>query len=275
MRRVKSPEGERAERQRHILLNRMRMQDHERRLARYNAQQQERARAMDTQIGRLMEALRAHAQKGQELEAAARRWRPDPRNPGRSLDGSMLDVHPPEHRNRMLKEAHKAIESHAAEGVRVINPLIESAEFEHRNKVQLGTRLQAGEVGEVGLLTQQYQNLTRQQKAELQTLGMAALTRGDLTSALQHKRAAEVLHVDTPDLDSALRVADPVRREGQAQLDKLGKLVDAAKADQARLHTRAGIADGTEQILLIDWAAEHGMDPDTGASFVEAALSAE
>lgn len=221
----------------------------------------------------LGEAARAHAAKGRELEVAARRWLPDPRNPTKSVDGHDLDAHPPEHRARKLKEAQRAIEAHDAEGMRVLNPLIDAAEFEPRNKTQLGTRLGAGETGEVGLLVQQYQNLTKAQQQELQTLGRAALTRGDLVAALQYKRASEVLHVNTPDFDTELVTADPVRREGAAELGKVGSLVEAMQAEQARLHVRAGMAAGAEQISHIDWAAEHGADPEGEASYVEAALA--
>lgn len=223
----------------------------------------------------LAEAARAHAQRGRELEGAARRWLPDPANPTKSLDGHDLDAHPPEHRARKLKEAQRAIESHDEAGVRELNPLIDAAEFEPRNKVQLGTRLTAADTGEVTLLVQQYRDLTKEQKQELATLGRAALTRGDLTAALQYKRAAEVLHVNTPEFDTELVAADPVRREGGAELGKVGKLVEAMQAEQARTHVRAGMARGAEEISHIDWAAQHGVDPEGGASYVEAALSGE
>lgn len=223
----------------------------------------------------LRDALLQHAAKGAALVQAVQPWRPDPNKPGQALDGSDLDRHPPEYRNRMLKQAQSAIRNHDAEAMRVIDPLIAEAEREPMRKLQLGTRLDAAHTGEVQLMVEQFRGVTRQEQAELQTLALAALERGDLTEALQRKRAAEVLRVGTPELDERLTVADPVRAAGRAQLDKLKGWVHAAQADAARLHVAAGIADSTEQIGHLTWAQEHGFDPDGRASYVEATLAGE
>lgn len=232
-----------------------------------------RAEPVKTPLDNLRDALRDHARRGEPLMSEARRWRPDPRNPGHSLSGSDLDEYPEAYRTRKLKEAQSALNLHDAEAMRVINPLIAAAELEPSHKFQLGTRLQAAETGEVSLLTDQYRDLTRQQQAELNSHGLAAAERGDLTSALQHKRAAEVLHVGTPELDQALMSADPARVEGRAQLDKLGSLVEAAQMDTARRHVRAGVANDTENIVHMTWAQQNGHDPENAGSYVEAELS--
>jgi hypothetical protein len=225
-----------------------------------------------TTMQKLRSALLEWTAEGAQLEQAVRRWRPDPRNPGKTLSGDDLDAHPPEHRNRKLKEAQAALRTHDAKAATVIDPLVAEVEKEPLAKLQLGTKLGATDIGEVTLLVQQYQNLSRLQQAELQTLGLAALERGDLTAALQHHRAARTLHVQTPELDAGLAEKDPARKDSKAQLDVLRSWVEAAQADVARRHVMAGIADGTEQIGHLTWAQQHGFDPEGSSSYVQAVV---
>jgi hypothetical protein len=222
---------------------------------------------------KVRQAYAEWAQEGMALEAAVKRWRPDPHKPGKALDGSDLDQHPPEHRARKLREAQQAIRNHDAQAVTQIDALVLEAQKEPQGKFELGTRLGAADLGEVHLLVQQYRDLARPQQAELQTLGQAALERGDLIGAIQHQRAARTLHVNTPELDSALVEKDPVRQEGKAQLDVLRTWAAAAHADIARRHVVAGIAEAGEQISYRDYAHRHGVDPDGGTgSFVQAVV---
>jgi hypothetical protein len=221
---------------------------------------------------KLRAALLAWSADGLKLETAARRWRPDASKPGKSLSGDDLDQHPPEHRARKLREAQTAIRAHDAAVVRDVDPLILEAEKEPVAKLQNGTRLGAGELGEVTLLVQQYRDLAKPQQAELQTLALAALERGELVTALQHKRAAQTLHITTPELDKALAERDPVRVQGKAQLEVIRSWSEAAKAEIARRHSIAGIPDGGDQIAYLTYAQEHGMDPDGSGQYVQAAV---
>jgi hypothetical protein len=221
---------------------------------------------------KLRNALLEWSADGLKLESAARRWRPDPNKPGKSLSGDDLDQHPPEHRTRKLREAQSAIRAHDAAVVRDVDPLILEAEKEPVAKLHNGTRLGASELGEVTLHVQQYRDVAKPQQAEMQSLGLAALERGELTSALQYKRAAQTLHVDTPELDNALAERDPVRVQGKAQLEKIRSWSDAAKAEIARRHSIAGIPDGGDQIAYLTYAHEHGMDPEGSGQYVLAAV---
>jgi len=225
-------------------------------------------------LEKLRAAMLQHAQDGEPLMHAVRRWTPDKAKPGRSLSGDDLDAHPPEHRTRKLKEAQAALKAHDSEGVRVLNPLIAEAEGEPSRRLQLGTRLGPQGVGETQLLVQQYRDVPRQQQAELGRLGAAAVERGDLETALAHKRALEVLHVQSPELDHALASGDPERRSGKAELEKLGRWVEAAQIDQMRRHARAGIASSVEQVEESTWAQQNGFSPNSG-SYVEAVLSGD
>jgi hypothetical protein len=175
---------------------------------------------------------------------------------------------------RKLREAQAAIRAHDAAVMKDVDPLILEAEREPLTKLQFGTRLQASELGEVTLLVQQYQNLTKQEQAEMQTLGLAALERGELTPARQYKRAATTLHVNTPDLDAALAEKDPAMAQGRAQLETIRSWSEAAKAEIARRHSIAGIPDGGDQIAYLTYAQEHGMDPDGSGQFVQNAVNA-
>src|SRR5688500_3555996 len=63
-------------------------------------------------IEQLRAAMLQHAQDGEPLMQAVRRWTPNKANPERALDGSDLDAHPPEHRARKLREAQAALRAH-------------------------------------------------------------------------------------------------------------------------------------------------------------------
>lgn len=226
-------------------------------------------------IEQLREAMLQHAEAGETLSQAVRRWTPDKANPGRALDGSDLDAHPPEHRARKLREAQIALKSHReSTAPTVLNPLIAAAGKEPAQRFQQGTVLGTEARGEVPLLVEQYRDLTRQQKAELGVLGVQALERGDIQMALAHKRAADVLHISAPDLDAALAEGDPERVAGKAQIDKLERWVEAHQIDEMRRYARAGIASTVEQVEASTWAQQHGLSED-GGSYVQAMLSGE
>jgi hypothetical protein len=226
---------------------------------------------MDTPMGRLKAAMVEHAKAGETLVQGVRRWLPDPQNPGKSVAGDDLDSHPADYRTRRLKEAQAAIRSHDTVAVRVLNPLIAEAEKEPANRWQHGSALSADARSEAGLLAQQYQGLTRKQQEELDSLGLQAVERGDLQTALALKRAADVLHVATPELDASLAKNDPERVAGRAQLDVMERWVQTYHVDEARRHVRAGIADSVEQIGHTTWAQQHGFSEDSG-SYVLAVL---
>jgi hypothetical protein len=216
-----------------------------------------------------------HANDGEPLVEAVRRWTPSKEDPRRSLTGQDLDQFPAEHVQRKRREAIAALRSHDSAAVSLLNPLIAAAEAEPARRFQTGSRLEVGAVGETQLLVQQYRDLPRQQQMELQTLGQQAAERGDLQLALAHKRAAEVLHVQVPELDDALAKSDPVRRDGKAALDNLDKLVQAYHADEARRHVRAGIADSVEQVGHSTWAQQNGYEADGSSGSYVAAVAGQ
>jgi hypothetical protein len=230
---------------------------------------------MDTPIERLRAAMLQHAHDGEPLMQAVRRWKPDPAHPGKSLDGSDLDAHPVEHRTRKLKEAEAALKGHReATAPRVLNPLVAAAQKEPGERFKVGTKLSSDARAEVPLLVEQYRGLTKQQQAELGKLGVEALERGDLQMALAHKRAADVLNLQSPELDAALANGDLERVAGKAELEKVGRWIEAHQIDEMRRYARAGIASSVEQVEESTWAQQNGYSEVSG-SYVEAVLSGE
>jgi hypothetical protein len=233
-----------------------------------------RTKSMDP-LEQLKEAMLQHAAEGEPLMQAVRRWTPDKANPGRSLDGVDLDAYPPEHRDRKLREARAALNSHRESTAPTrLNPLIAAAEKEPHRRFTEGTALNADARGEVPLLVEQYRGLTRQEQAQLGREGLQALERGDLQKALAHKRALEVLHVNAPELEAALAAGDPERVAGMQQLEKLQRWVEAHQVDEMRRFSQAGIATTVEQVEHSTWAQQNGFSDDSG-SYVAAVIGQE
>jgi len=234
-------------------------------------------------IDQLKAALREQTGKHEALAAAVRRWTPAPRKDGerfeeggralKALDGASLIEYPPEHVERMQKEARRAL--HSAEGVANVElgRLVAEVAKDPSNRFQQGTALDGEHRGEVPLYLEEFRGRTRQEQADLLARGHQALANGDLQTALAVKRAKDILRVDGGDFDDALIQADPVRQEAKAELDAIQGFVESWQGDVARRHVVSGMPGDGDTVAMVDAAARLGVSQDgSGGSFVQAAV---
>jgi hypothetical protein len=239
--------------------------------------------ARTMKLDELKAAMRQHAGSAEALAATVRRWTPAPRKEGerfehgaralKALDGSDLVQYPPEHVERMQKDARRAL--HGAEGVANVElgKLVAAAAKDPGIRFQQGTPLDSEHRGEVPLYLEEFRGRTRQEQTDLIARGRTALEAGDLQTALAVKRAKDILRVDDGEFDDALAQADPVRQEAKAELDSIQRLVDTWQGDVARRHVVSGMPGDGDTVAMVDAAARLGVSQDgSGGSFVQAAV---
>ena len=232
-------------------------------------------------IDALRAALRDLTPQHESLARGVARWTAARPKPGQydsgvrqALDGSDLDGSPPEYVERKRRDAQAALRAAESAAVGKLNELVTEAAKDPAGRFEQGTALDPDHRADVPLLVEQYRGLPRQQQADLIAQGQKALERGDLQAALAVRRAADVLHIASGELDEAVVNADPVRRSAREEIASIEKLVMAWHGDVARRHVNAGMADDVEATGLVSFAHDHGFAKDSEVPYVEQAIGA-